>query len=454
MSGRTISRRRFLRGAGASLAAFYIVPRHVLGGPGHTPPSAVITRAVIGVGGMGMNHVTENDAGRPPQTLAVCDVDRSHLDQALQKAGRSCDGYHDFREVLERRDIDVIYIATPPHWHALIAIAAAQAGFDILGEKPTTRTIGEGQALADAVRRYGRIYQVNTHGRFGACYQFGASRLLRKLADSGLLGTPLTVRVSRSLGFDWKVKRWAGRTDLTAEPVPDVLDYDMWLGPATEKPYHPHRVHGSFRGYWDYDGGGLSDMGQHYLDPVQYILNKDHTSPVEIEAAAPWPPHPDAVGMWGAVRLRYDDGTTILLHSGEWEPAREFRISDLKSEMADTKPEISDLRCGDEPGQPFLAGPEGQVFDNYRTEPAGLFDQIAALPDPPPLIDFETAVRTRQQPGGDADVTHRSCTLVNLANIAIRTGRKLRYDPVAQRFIGDEQADRFINPPMRAPWHL
>ena len=425
----TISRRAFVRSAATTVAAFYIVPRHVLGGPGHTPPSEVITRAVIGTGGQGLTHVVENAEDQPPVTLAVCDVDRKHLEAGLKKAGRSCEGYTDFRRVLDRRDIDTVHIATPPHWHALIAIAAAQAGKDVLGEKPTTRTIGEGRALVEAIRRYGRVYQVNTHSRFENDYQFGATKRLRKLVDSGLLGTPLTVRLTPALDFNWKVKMWSGRTDLTPQPVPDVLDYELWLGPAPRKPYHPHRVHQSFRGYWDYDGGGLADMGQHYLDPVQYFLNKDDTGPVEIETDAPWPPHPDAVGLWGTITLKYADGTTLILQSAEWGQA-------------------------DAPGQPYLAGPNGKVFDNYRTDPPGLFEQLSQLPDPEPLLDFETAVRTRRQPGGHAEAAHRSCTLVNLANIAIRTGRKLRWDPAGEEFVGDEQASAFIHQPMRAPWHL
>lgn len=429
MSTHRISRRKFVQGAATAAAVFYIVPRHVLGGRGYIPPSEVITRGVIGTGGQGLSHVTENAEGQPPVTLAVCDVDRKHLENGLKRAGRSCDGYADFREVLERKDIDTIHVATPPHWHAVIGISAAQAGKDVFGEKPFARTIAEGRALANAIRRYGRVFQVNTHGRFGNYYHFGATKLLRKLVDSGLLGTPLTVRLTAANGIFWKVKMWSGRTNLTPEAVPDVLDYDMWLGPAPFKPYHPHRVHQSFRGYWDYDGGGLADMGQHYLDPVQYMLNKDDTSPVEIEAEAPWPQHPDAVGMWGTIRLKYDDGHTLILQSGEWGQA-------------------------DPAGLPFIEGPRGKVYDNYRTDPPGLFDQLARFPDPPPLLDFETAVRTRKQPGGNADVAQRSCSLVNLANIAIRTGRKLRYDPVRERFVGDEQANLLVAQPMRAPWHI
>lgn len=374
-------------------------------------------------------HVLANEDGKPPVTLAVCDVDQGHLADAMKKVGRSCEAYADWRKVLERRDIDTVHIVTPPHWHALMGIAAVQAGFDVLSEKPFTRTIAEGRAYRDAAQRYGRIVQVNTHFRASNYYSFGASKLLRKLCDSGLLGHPRTVRISRAHGFDWKLAMWSGRTDLTPQKIPPALDYDFWLGPAPTKPYHPHRVHQSFRGYWDYDGGGLGDMGQHYLDPVQYFLNKDDTGPVEVSAVAPWPPHPDAVGLWGTVTLRYADGDTIVLESGEW---------------------------GDAPsaGLPFLEGPKGKVYANYRTDPQGLFDQLDRFPDPPPQVEFETAVRTRQKTYGNESVAHRSCTLVNLASLAVRLGRPLKWDPQREVFPGDEQANRLACQPMRAPWHL
>ncbi|MFQ5654751.1 MAG: Gfo/Idh/MocA family protein, partial [Planctomycetota bacterium] len=186
---RKISRRRFLGDALKAGVAFSIVPRHVLGGPGYTPPSEVITRAVIGTGGMGLAaHVAPNVAGKPPVTLMVCDVDRKHLGNALKKAGPGCEGTGDWRRVLDRKDIDTIHIATPPHWHALIGIAAAEAGFDLMSEKPFTRTIGEGRAYLEVVQRHGRMLQINTHGRFGRYYSFGSTKLLKKLVASGRLG--------------------------------------------------------------------------------------------------------------------------------------------------------------------------------------------------------------------------------------------------------------------------
>ncbi len=416
MSRRKVTRRKFLK-AGAAAAAFTIVPRYVLGGQGFTPPSDMITRAVIGTGSMGMGHVTEY-----PRTLAVCDVDRDHLNRALEKAGGKCDGYSDWRRVLDRDDVDTVHVPTPPHWHALISIAAAQAGKDVYSEKPMTRFIREGRVEVETMQRYGRVFTINSYRR---------NNWLRKVVDSGLLGWPLTVRVGPRTGYNWKVATWSGRRNLGPRTVPDVLDYDMWLGPAPVKPYHWHRVHNSFRGYWDYDGGGLTDMGQHWLDPIQYALGKERTGPVEVEARAPWPPHPDAVGMWGLITYKYADGTTLILESNEWgEP---------------------------EPGEhAWIEGPNGKLHRDRRTEPEGLLDRLDSFPDPPRLIGFEEAVKTRVLPSArpNVEAAHRSVTLLHLANIAIRTGRKLQWDPVAEQVVGDEGANRLVNVPMRSPWTL
>ena len=429
MPNQRFTRRRFLGGAAATAAALSIVPRHVLGGPGLTPPSEVLTRGTIGTGSQGMTHVLENREGRPPEQLAVCDVDATRLAGALKKAGAGCRAYRDFREVLDRRDIDVIHVATPPHWHALITIAAAQTGKDVFCEKPMTRFIREGRAVVDAADRYGRIVMHNTYGR-------SSWRKMRRLVAGGLLGTPLKVYLGPKTGYGFKVRQWTGRTHLDPQPVPAELDYDLWLGPAPRKPYHPHRVHGSFRGYWDYDGGGLTDMGQHWIDPVQYILGKDDTGPVLVRAVAPWPAHPDACGLWGRIELAYADGTTITLESGEM-----------------------DLPEPENP--PFIEGPGGKVFrgakGGFTTDPPDLFNRLAGYPDVPELIGFQAAVRTRNRgPGAqpNAEEAHRSVTLLHLANVSIRTGRPLRWDPVTEQVAGDAEANRLVDVPMRAPWRL
>ena len=419
---RRLTRRQFIGRTLTAAAALTIVPRRVLGGPGYTSPSDTLTKAVIGVGGMGRAHLAYPGA----TLLAVCDVDADHLKSALEISGPGVRGYRDFREVLERPDIDIVHIATPPHWHALISAAAAEAGKDIWCVKPMTRTIAEGQAVVRAVERNGRIFRVNTWFRFeDEFYGFGSEvRPVKKVVQSRLLGWPIKAIVNATTGFDWKFY-WSGRTNLKPEPVPPELDYDFWLGPAPWKPYHPHRVHGTFRGYWDYDGGGLGDMGMHYLDPVQYLLEKDDTSPVEISADCPQQ-HPDACGSWRRIEMKYADGCTIV----------------LDGENKDTN-------------AAFLEGPKGRLSPGFRSDIPNLKDLIAGLPDPEPRVtDFAEAVRTRRRFALNERNGHRSCTLVNLGKIAVQLGRPLRFDPERQRFIGDDEANRLAEQPMRAPWRL
>jgi len=419
---KSITRRDFIKHTITATAAFTILPRYVLGGPGYTAPSDQLTKAVIGVGSMGLVHLRYRGA----RLLAVCDVDENHLKRALKIAGPGVSGYKDFREVLERSDIDIVHIPTPPHWHAIISIAAAEAGKDIWCEKPMTRTIGEGQKVVEAVQKNGRIFRLNTWFRFrGQYYGFGTTvKPIKKLVQSGILGWPLKATVSGITGFDWKFY-WSGETNLKPEPVPKELDYNFWLGPAPFKPYNLHRVHGTFRGYWDYDGGGLGDMGMHYLDPVQYILDKDDTSPVEIEADCPQQ-HPDACGSWRRIQLKYADGCEIVL--------------DGENKDKDA---------------PFIEGPDGKLFKGFESDIPNLKEKLAALPDPEPQVtDFIEAVKTRKKFALNEENGHRSCSIVNLSKIAVRLGRRLHFDPVKQRFIDDTEANRLINQPMRAPWHV
>jgi predicted dehydrogenase len=420
-----LTRRSFLRNSIAAMATVAIVPRHILGGPGHTPPSEILTRAVIGTGGMGMGHV--NSINTTCKLLAVCDVDSNHLAQAVKAGGPDCKGYKDFREVLARKDIDIVHVPTPPHWHAIISIAAAKAGKDIWCEKPMTRTIAEGRAVVAAVKKHKRIFRLNTWFRFqDNFYGMGVPvKDIRKAVMHGMLGDgPLKVTLNASTGFDWKFY-WIGRTDLKPQAVPSELDYDFWLGPAPYKPYHPHRVHGTFRGYWDYDGGGLGDMGQHYLDPVQYILGKDNESPVEIESDAPVQ-DTDAVGTFRTIRMKYKDGTEIILDG------------DNKDKQA-----------------AFIAGSKGKIFKGMKSDIPNFEQTLKGLKDPEPMVtDFVQAVKTRSKFALNEVNGHRSCTLVNLAKIALQTGRVLRYDSKKETFIGDKAANAYLDQPMRGNWKL
>ncbi|MCK5066790.1 MAG: Gfo/Idh/MocA family oxidoreductase [Bacteroidales bacterium] len=417
-----MERRDFLKKSVLGAAAFTIVPRHVLGGPGFTAPSDQITKAIIGVGGIGYNH----HFNREGRLVAVCDVDRLHLERAMKKAGGGVKGYSDFREVLLQKDVDVVHVATPPHWHGLISVMAAEAGKDIWCEKPMTRTIGEGLRVIEAVRKNDRMFRLNTWFRFrGGFYGMGTTvKPLKKIVESGVLGWPLKITVSGITGYDWKFY-WSGDTNLTPQPVPEHLDYDMWLGPAPYKPYNPLRVHSKFRGFWDYDGGGLGDMGQHYLDPVQYMLDKDHTSPIKVEVDAPQQ-HPDAVGSWRRITYTYEDGCQIILDGAN------------KDKDA-----------------AYIEGPKGKIYRGFRSDIPNIQKLAASLPDPAPQItSFHESVRTRQKFALNEENGHRSCTMVNMGVAALRLGRTLHFDPVNQEFINDDAANRLIYPQMRSPWSM
>ena len=419
-----ISRRQVLKGI-AALASIQIVPRHLLGGPGYTPPSEVLTKGIIGCGNISRQHLT-----MPGKLLALCDVDTKHLEQrkaqAAQKGMTDVAGYHDFRELIARDDIDIVHIATPPHWHALMAIAAAKAGKDIWCEKPMSRTIGEGVAMVEAVQKEERIFRLNTWFRFrSGFYGMGMPVApIKQAVKAGMFGWPLTVTVGASTGFDWKLGMWTGRTDLTPQPVPEHFDYDFWLGPAPKKPYHPHRTHDTFRGYWDYDGGGLGDMGQHYLDPVQFILGKDEESPVSVEIDAD-PQDDDAIGVWRRITLTYADGCRIVL------------VGEGKDENAK-----------------YIQGPKGWMGRRFESNIPDLRKKVSQLPPLEPVItDFHEAVRTRKKFALNEDNGFRSTTLINIAKISHRLNKNLKFDGEALTF-DDDEANQLVHQPMRGPWTL
>jgi len=413
-----MSRRRFVQGTAVAAAAVTMVPRHVLGGAGRAAPSETINVGLIGCGsqaGEDVNSYIRHEKGKF-RMVACCDVDAKRLDTAVKRRWPGSKPYADFRRLLERDDIDVVSVATPPHWHALLTIAAMEAGKDVLCEKPMTKFIAEGRAVVNAAKRYGRVFQIGTSGRFGAC-RSTRSKQIHNIMRSGLLKKCPAVWIKRG-GFP--VKRYCGKVNEPPRPVPGHLDWDMYCGPANLSEYFPDKFGWNHRFYWDYEGASLADFAQHYLDPIQWIYAKDDTSPVSIEAYAP-PSHPDAAGVWSWAEMTYADGLTFVLDGNEWGPgynrkqARHVAMTDL--DEASRK-------------------------------------KVAAMAEPEPLLSFPEAVRTRKRAGGHAEAAHRAATVLHLANIAIRTGRKLKYDPVAEQIVGDELANRLVNQPMRAPWHL
>lgn len=401
-----ISRRTFVAGTAAGLAAPMIVPRHVLGGPDQTPPSETLGGALIGCGARGAES-WQKYFGPNVNLLAQCDA--KFKDRADDK-----NFYTDFRRLLDRDDIEVVLVATPPGWHALISIAAMEAGKDVVCEKPMCRFISEGRAIVDAEKRYGRIFQLERKGEHWPS-------LSRKIFESGLLKTWDSVGVLKNA---FKVKEWSGKVRYQVSKVPANLDWDMYCGPAPLRPFNSDRIGGTHRGYWDYEGGGLADMGQHYLDKFAYDYGRDQSSPVEVVPHAPLA-HPEACGLWGWCELKYADGFTLVLESGEW-------------------------------GKPYDRLQSRGLTDKELLMQLSEEDRkkLDAMPKPQTLPRFLEAVRTRQKPGGHAERCHRVATIFHLANVAFRCGRPLKFDPVTEQIVGDEEANRLVNQPMRAPWRL
>ncbi len=427
------SRRSFIKKAAAGIGLFTILPREVFGKMGgnnnYVAPSDQLTRGIIGTGGIGMSglHFASDQRCR---LVAVCDVDKYHLRKALdagvEKFDTHMQPYADWRDLVHDANVDIVHIATPSHWHGIMAVEAAKAGKDIFCEKPMTRTIGEGEKVVKAVHDYGRIFRLDTWFRFkDTFYGLGTDvKPLKKLVESCLLGWPLKVRISGATGFTWKFF-WVGKENLEVQQVPKELDYDLWLGPAPYKPYTVPRTHQTFRGYWDYDGGGLADMGQHYIDPVQYFLGKDDEFPIKVEVDAPQQ-HPDAVGIWRSITYTYADGCQIILEGEGFESSNKV---------------------------PYIEGPKGKVYKGFECTIPNVQQLINEMPDPELRnTDYLDCVRTRRPFALNETNGHHSATIVNMGVCALRLGRTLHFNPKTQTFINDDAANLLVNQPMRGEW--
>ena len=433
-----VSRRSFLKAAGAA-GLFNIVPAKVLWGA--TAPSNQLTRALIGFGSIA--HSANHLAYKGSRLVGLCDPFESRVRGGLAAAKKAGWGnikaYRNFVELLADPGVDIAHICTPPHWHGVQSVMAAAAGKDIWCEKPMTRTVGEGKRVMEFVKAKKRMFRLNTWFRFqGTFYGFGTTvKPIRQIVESGMLGNgPLRCVFGAGQGFNWKFN-WSGRVNPDVEPIPAGFDYDMWLGPAPWRPYSAHRVGTSFRGYWDYDSGGLGDMAQHYLDPLQYLLCKDETSPVKVDYKGP-KQHPEAVGRFDRIILTYDDGTVVELDGDE----------SLK-------------------GEPLLRGsnglcvyPKAKGGKTLRIKDANgwwpeekVLKTLAGLPEPAPQVtDFMESVRERKTFALNECNGFRSCTMFNLGIVAERLGRGFEFDPVTLRAKNDPAADRFLYQSMREPW--
>ncbi|HVX13233.1 MAG TPA: Gfo/Idh/MocA family oxidoreductase [Pirellulales bacterium] len=420
------SRREFLRqvGGGAAAGLFSLSahePRVAMAGAQAQPANEQIRLGAIGVGGRG----TENFTPLIKQIVAVCDVDKQHLSAAQARiektSGRACDGYGDYRRLLDRQDIDAVIVSTPDHWHALPTIDACRAGKDVYVEKPLALTIDEGRAMVAAARRYDRIVQTGSQQRSDQRF-----RTACELVRSGAVGKLHTVRVGiPSVNFK-------GPAVADSAPPPQ-LDYDFWLGPAPQRPYNEKRVHYLFRFFWDYSGGQLTNFGAHHLDIAQWGLAADETGPTGIEARARY----DEAGWyevptWCEVIYTYANGVKVVCGQGEkggvtFEGDRGTIHVD-RGKLSSAPAEIVE--------RPL-------VEDRVHLYESGNHYQ-----------NWLDCIRSRKPPICDVAIGHRSATVCHLGNIAIRTGRKIAWDPEQQTILGDTEAASMLARPYRAPWEL
>jgi predicted dehydrogenase len=425
---KVVTRREFIKQAtGTAVAAIgfpYIVPASVFGNAG---PSERITLGFIGAGKQSKHLMRSflNSAGT--QVLAACDVDKLKLargkkmveDHYSEKNGGSyegCDTYGDFRDLLARDDIDAVVISTPDHWHAITVIQSAMAGKDIYCEKPLSQTIAGARAMVNAVRRYGRVFQTGSMQRSDWHFRLGCELVL-----NGYIGELKSVNVN--VGGPPEDK------PLPAQPVPDYLDWDMWVGPAMMRPYNPElSPHLSWDGFphWRYNsrfgGGGMTDWGAHHFDIAQWGMNMDESGPVEIIP-------PDGKD-YKVLTYKYATGVTMT-RSGR---ARGVLFTGTKGEVntdrgfLETKPE------------------------NLKNQQIGP-DEIRLYESRNHYVDWLDAIRKRSKPICDIETGCRSVTVCHLGNIAYKLGRPLKWDPEEEVFVGDD-ANRLLSRSMRGPWHL
>jgi predicted dehydrogenase len=419
-----LTRRAFLAQAAATAglgaAAPYVLTSNALGAEG-APASDRVRLGHIGVGGMGSGHLGQIVRRPDAVAVAVCDIDQDRRYNAQRMAGEKAAAHHDFRELLDRQDIDAVVVASPDHWHPLHTVHACEAGKDVYVEKPLSVTVVEGRAMVQAARRYGRVVQMGTQWRSMA------GRNVAQFIRNGHCGRVREVRC-------WHYPN-PFHPPANPVPVPATLDYDFWLGPLAYIPYHPARTHGNFRWLLCSGGGNIRDRGAHIYGIVSWAMNVDATGPVSIVATGEARP-----GL-------YDNPITMSV-------TYEFKNPDWT------------LRW-DQPGEPkggeygaFFVGDKDTLafWDNFATEQKALVEpaahEVALERSDNHMSNFLACVRTRRRPIMDAAIGHHVTTLCNLGNIAYRLGRKLQWDAEQEQFLGDEQANRLLHYPYRAPWRL
>jgi predicted dehydrogenase len=407
-----LSRRSFLVSVGAATAPLFL-PQRVFGANDR------ISIGVIGVGGRA--NLLIDQLPEEGQIVAVADCFLMRCEKAAAKRKANWRLYQDYRELLEQKDIDAVIVATTDHGRVLPAIHACQAGKDVYAEKPLTVYIAEGRTLVKAARKHNRIFQVGTQQRSMAMNRMGCDFV--RNGGLGQIKLVQGVNYTRSNRF----------TGLPEDPIPEKLDWDVWLSQTPMRPYSK-KLHFGWMGWWDYSGGETTNWGAHGLDQVQSALGMDGTGPVEL-----WPIED---GPKGAVAFRYANGVTVRL----------------------------ELPSGNLSGGALFTGEKGKIEiwrNNFKTDPPRMIkdlppkeevqkwrDDVALWQARYHMGDWLECIKTRRMPLADVEIGHRTISLCHLINITRDAGRKLHWDPKKERFQGDKEANRMLTRPRRKGYEL
>ena len=439
-----IARREFLKQSAGSLGLASAAPG-LVGRAGRLPgiaaaqtaaappPSEQLVIGMIGTGDLGRRHHLQGIILKRPEfrVAAVCDVDSHHVNLAaravLERTGKSPGVYSDFRRLLDRKDLDAVFVVTPDHWHALAATAAMEAGKDVYCEKPLTLTIDEGRHMVATARRYKTVFQTGSMQRSDPRFRQGV-----ELVRNEKIGKLKTIHtyIGRPPGADH-------------EPIqtpPPELDWNFWLGPAPWADYFPGRCHYQFRWFLDYSGGKMTDWGAHHNDQAQWAMDMDKSGPATIEASGTFfEKGPYDVPASFEVHYTYANGVDLFCH-GDGPNGIRYEGTDgwifvNRSRIEASDPEILKAELGPDAKRVINAGDSPDAFANH-------YD------------NWIECIKTRQRPICDVEVGHRSASMCHLGNIAILLGRKLTWDPAKEQFVGDAAANAMVSRPRRAPWHL
>ncbi len=437
-----MKRRNFLRGsAGASLAAaapVFAQSGRVIGANDR------IRVALIGCGGMGNSNLRDFLRVKEVECVALCDVDDAQVAKTLANiagggAPEPALKTRDFRRVLDVKDIDAVIVATPDHWHALPTVMACQAGKDVYVEKPLSLTIGEGRVMVETARKHNRVVQMGTHQRSASHYAAAVDYV-----KSGKLGKIRQVRA-------WAYLDWKGEAPVESDgDAPAGVDYDTWLGPAPTRPFNKNRFHFTFRWYWDYSGGLMTDWGAHMIDIANWAMGiKAPSSAVSVGGKYGYPADAMETPDTQQVIWEFPQFSMIWEHAlgvGRGPNAREHGV-----EFHGNNGVLVIDRAGWEvySETDAIAKTREYKMAGVPRQPAGNADYHFLH-----VQDFLRCMRTRQRPKADVEIGHNSMIACHLGNIAYRLGRHVKWDVEGEKMIGDEEAQKYVSKPYRSPWKL